>query len=375
MTPLTVPIDTDFNLVFFQATIGDSPPLWFLLDTGVDVPAILDADLARSLGLRVGEAAAQAQPGGDVVVAPIEPTAVCVGGEPAWTLALLASDLSQLAAYAGRPLHGIIGHQAIGEYVIDLDYRAKTMTLYPPEHAPHSATSVPLFIGPTAVDHAAALVAGTMTMLDGRQLTAEFKLDTGSAGPVGLAHNFVRDSGLPPAGQPVLEQLDVAVGGTPRMFAFRIASFQLGGQVLQDIPIGYDAPDSLPDRPYAGTLGGEILSRFRVVLDYPHDRMGLTPYPEIINDRFTFDGAGMLLTMVPGGESIQIKAVFDDSPAAVAGLRPGDRILAIDDQPVSGIGLAAVFGLTRTGRPSHHILRVERDGHVETVHIGLRERI
>jgi len=173
----------------------------------------------------------------------------------------------------------------------------------------------------------------------------------------------------------VLSQLDVTVGGTPGMFAFRIASFQLGDHVLQDIPIGYSAPDNLPDRPWAGTLGGDILSRFRVVLDYPHDRMGLTPYPDTIEDRFAYDSLGVLATLIPGAENFQIRAVFDGSPAVAAGLRAGDLIHAIDDRPVTGIGPAGLFRMTHAGTPANHSLRIERDGHIETVEITLRERI
>ncbi|HZM77790.1 MAG TPA: aspartyl protease family protein [Candidatus Limnocylindrales bacterium] len=375
MNPLKIPIDTDFNLIFLQATIGDSPPLWFFLDTGVDVPCVLDAGVAKDLGLPVGESSTQPQPGGDVVVAPIGDTTICVAGQPVWTVAPLAFDFTPFAVYAGRPLHGILGHQAIADYVIELDYRAGMMTLYPPDDVPPSDTSVPLILGPTAVDAAAAIVAGTMTTLDGRELTSQFKLDTGGTGCVGLSHNFVRDNGLPPPGQPVLGQVGVAIGGTHEMFVFRIASFRLGDHVLHDMPISYDAPDNLPDRPYAGTLGGEILSRFRVVLDYPHHRMGLTPYPDTIDDRFTYDDMGMLLTLTPGAESIEIQAVFEDSPAAAAGLRPGDHIHAIDERPVTDIGLAGVFRMTRTGRPANHALRIERDSRMETIDIALRERL
>ena len=375
MNPLTVPIDTDFNLVFLQATIGDSPPLRFILDTGTDVPGVLDAGLAGDLGLAVGDTAVQAQPGGDIVVAPIEETTVCLGGQPVWVFKPLAFDFARLATFVGRPLHGMLGHQAVSDHVIELDYRAGTMTLYPPDHVPPSDTSVPLVLGPTAVDTAAALVAGTMTTVDGRRIPGEFKLDTGGTGTIGLAHNFARDNGLPAAGQPVLEQLDVAVGGTPEMSVFRIGSFQLGDYVLQDIPIGCAGPDGLPDRPYAGTLGGEILARFRVVLDYPHQRLGLTPYPDTIEDRFAYDGAGMIATLTPGAGNLQVESVFDGSPAAAAGLLAGDLIHSIDNRPVTDIGLAGVFRMTRTGRPSNHTLRIERAGRTSTAEIWLSERI
>ena len=91
--------------------------------------------------------------------------------------------------------------------------------------------------------------------------------------------------------------------------------------------------------------------------------------------RFTFDGAGVLATAPPGSPTMEITALYVDSPAAAAGLLPGDQITAIDDRPFADIGLARAWQLFRTGSSSTHRLLVHRDGHHQTIDIVLRERI
>ncbi|HXG76486.1 MAG TPA: M50 family metallopeptidase [Gaiellaceae bacterium] len=66
-----------------------------------------------------------------------------------------------------------------------------------------------------------------------------------------------------------------------------------------------------------------------------------------------------LFTMVGGEPSRTIAAVTEGSPAAAAGLRPGDRVVAVDGEPVSGVELGERI-LASEGRPLR--LTVVRDG-------------
>ena len=67
----------------------------------------------------------------------------------------------------------------------------------------------------------------------------------------------------------------------------------------------------------------------------------------------------LLFTMIGGPPSRVVATVTDDSPAQEAGLRPGDRIVAIDGTPVNGEELGQRV-LDSQGRPL--VLTVVRDG-------------
>src|SRR5204862_1227523 len=98
----------------------------------------------------------------------------------------------------------------------------------------------------------------------------------------------------PIAGQRVLHEPGLALGGATESQVFRVASVKLGDQVLRDLPISVvTAAGGFEKRPYAGTIAGEVLTRFRVVLDYAHARMYLSPR-QAAQDRIAYDAAGLL---------------------------------------------------------------------------------
>jgi carboxyl-terminal processing protease len=71
-----------------------------------------------------------------------------------------------------------------------------------------------------------------------------------------------------------------------------------------------------------------------------------------------YEGVGA--TMAESGGRIVVVDVFPDSPAQRAGLRPGDRILAVDGQSVIGLGLEEGTAKVRGPAGTVVTLRVER---------------
>jgi hypothetical protein len=50
---VTIPFELASNHIFIKVTVDQSPPMWFVLDTG-DKDAIIDAQRAKDLGLSLG---------------------------------------------------------------------------------------------------------------------------------------------------------------------------------------------------------------------------------------------------------------------------------------------------------------------------------
>jgi C-terminal processing protease CtpA/Prc len=59
-----------------------------------------------------------------------------------------------------------------------------------------------------------------------------------------------------------------------------------------------------------------------------------------------------------------VRFVVPDAPAARAGVRVNDVIVAVDGVPVSELRLSGVFELMRTGAGATRVLRIERDGEI-----------
>lgn len=73
-----------------------------------------------------------------------------------------------------------------------------------------------------------------------------------------------------------------------------------------------------------------------------------------------FQGIGA--TLGRAGAAVVVQALLPDSPAAQAGVAPGDRILRVDDRAVDGLGLMQVTELIRGEAGQPVVLEVERDG-------------
>ncbi len=65
---------------------------------------------------------------------------------------------------------------------------------------------------------------------------------------------------------------------------------------------------------------------------------------------------------VLSGQGIVINKVIPESPAARAELRPGDVIVAIDDQPLTGRSRQAILAILATAHPPSVVLDVRRQG-------------
>ncbi|HAN30105.1 MAG TPA: hypothetical protein DCQ06_00775 [Myxococcales bacterium] len=93
--------------------------------------------------------------------------------------------------------------------------------------------------------------------------------------------------------------------------------------------------------------------------------------PARSGEKFAFQGIGA--TLAQRGDSVIIRALVPESPAAGSGLRIGDRIMGVDGQPISSRSLSRVIEMIR-GEPGTSVeLSIERDGGQTTIVINRGE--
>jgi predicted metalloprotease with PDZ domain len=78
----------------------------------------------------------------------------------------------------------------------------------------------------------------------------------------------------------------------------------------------------------AGDLGLPVLARFRLILDYSHNRAYALPYADAARAPFAKDRLGLSLDKEDAGFAVGF--VAPDSPAQAAGFKVGDKITLID---------------------------------------------
>jgi hypothetical protein len=323
--PLDVfPIDVSWlSPLFIEVRVNGSEPMRFILDSASTYSMIRKKE-AEALGLKT-TAGTTLNGGGGEFRMDFAKADLQVGITKLSGVQLGVTDLSPVYA-------GILGADLFETHVITIDYENGKVSVFEPStfHPNPQATQVPVNIR--------ARIPGVEASLkfSGRTATGEFRIDTGSGAAMTLHHPFAEQNSFPPPGAPTQSSQSQSLGGTAQWIKARAASVQIG-------PLQFDNPvvesfatshGSGGGTVLAGMIGNEILRRFRVTFDCPHQRMFFEPNA-MRNKPFEVDMSGMGF-----GPSYKIFSVARDSVAEIAGLKVDDVITKLDSKPVEQYGLA-----------------------------------
>jgi hypothetical protein len=206
-------------------------------------------------------------------------------------------------------------------------------------------------------------------------IEGQFVIDTGSSSTLLLARSFVDKHELRKSVSKTIPVRGGGVGGQVQIAMGRISTLQLGRFVIEDPITGFVDVGEIAEPDEAGNIGGRFLRRFRVIFDLARNRMILEP-GKYFRDVDELDMSGAALVS-EGDEKLQafkVVRVRDKSPAAEAGLRPQDTVLAIDGQAARDLTLSAVKDLFRRDGQECS-LQVKRDEKELTIRIKLKRRI
>jgi tetratricopeptide (TPR) repeat protein len=271
--------------IYVEADPGDGKTRLFLLDTGAAI-SVVSKDVAAELGLETEDP-------GHVLVG--------LGGQSAWHKATLpalhvgpftvhdvdvAVDVPGVPDKAGlAPVAGILGNNVWGHFILGIDYPADVLELARP-----GCLDIPRHAEPVVFD-GEHLTAGAVLVADrdGERLkqTVLLEVDTGARGLIidglfGTGLEAVATEGEEPI-------FGVGAGDSLPASNFMqhtrripIVAVDVGGRTVKRplvaTWINYErgrsqkvGPSDMP-----GLLGHQVLEGYRVVLDFPGQRMALT---------------------------------------------------------------------------------------------------
>jgi hypothetical protein len=128
---------------------------------------------------------------------------------------------------------------------------------------------------------------------------------------------------------------------------------------LSDSPGGASGANS----PYDLLVGGEILKRFRITIDYPHQRLIFQPGGEI-GSPFEADKTG--LRMLAEGvdlHTFRVAGILPGSSAAAAGLKIDDVIESVGGRAALTFTLVGLRETFRSGTAKAWDLGIARGDH------------
>ncbi|WMJ70877.1 aspartyl protease family protein [Stenotrophomonas sp. 24(2023)] len=361
-----VPFDLVNNHAYIDAEV-DGQPARFLVDTGA--ANLLTPAAARRLGLA---ASGQLSIGGagdsTVALSMARARHLRIGDAHLPSPVFYVVDLGQQLDSMGTQYDGYIGYETFRRFAATLDYGARRLQLsepgryVPPAHATALAFEQ---------DAYAPVINAT---LDGVPL--RLWVDSGSRNALSLfspfvhAHQLLEKYG---AGEEAV--VGWGIGGPTRSHPVRLGRLHLAGQdidgLVGDLSTATRGALALPD--YGALLGGALLRRFTVGLDYQAKRMYFAPNAENAAPQ-PFDRSGLWLQA--GKDVLQVGDVAKGSAAAAAGLVTDDQLTRIDGMPVSTRSLGQWRTLLAERPPGTPVtLTYLRNGVPGTTTLVLAERI
>jgi hypothetical protein len=328
---VTVPFRLLNNHIYVMASIDGKPPVPFVFDTGAT--DILDNAAAKKLGVAV-EGALPGGGFGDQIASFgfAKVKSVSLGGLRLTDQVFGTQGSSDWIKVEGADSAGLLGYEFVKRAVLSIDYAKRTLTFTRQEsfHAPKDVASIAF-----TFDSHIPMVAGA---LDGHP--GEFEIDTGSRGALTVMHPFAASNGLIGKYHATRRvTVGYGVGGPSKALLGRAGELTLGATKIS-APVAEfvtDAGGVAAATHTAGNVGGDLLKRFTVTLDYGHQLMWLQPN-ELASQREVFDRAGVWIARAKDG-AIEVVDVANESAAEKTGLTAGDEILAVNGKPSKDVAL------------------------------------
>jgi hypothetical protein len=360
-----IPFEVYNQLIVLKLRINGSKPLNFILDSGSKNTIIIEPSLVDSLNLiKDGKIGFLGAGNNDTVHADIVRNVSIesyrLKGKFQSILVLEKNDL-HLKDILGIEIHGILGVDIFNRYVVGINYQKKTLTLKNPDTftAPKDYTPIPL-----EVYNNKAYFKSEISSATGEKKPSKLMIDCGASLAL-MFNNISEKSGdFSFFSQYVVADIGVGLSGNIPGKVGRLNECDFGGFTFKNIPtsvvdLGLNDEFLLNERD--GLIGSNILSRFNIWYDFHHGFMYLSPNNRY-SEAFQYDRCGVTWDPAKITKGVMIlKQVINGSPAAKAGLLPGDLILSINGKRIAFFDNPALNNLFRDPKIDAITFEILRD--------------
>lgn len=406
-----IPFEYLHNLIIIPVEVNGTP-LNFIVDTGSANTIIFALDEKDSLTINNPKNIKIRGLGGDYSIDAIYSDnnqmkiSNIVGLNQ--TVYVVIVENFDLSAKVGKTIHGIIGNELLKNFVVTIDYHSKIMTFEQPDYfkMPNSKkfTRHPLIF----YQNKPYLKGNVQLAEKADSIPVLMLIDSGNSDALWLFEDI--DQGIQPTGTYFLDHLGEGFSGKIEGKRSKIQRFSFGDYTFNRPTIAFlDSVASKFARTNTernGSVGSQILNRFKIILDYPKRQMFLKKSVDF-DKEFRYNRAGIELyyygkTLVKNektssegkmklNEDNTVKfvidyqyefrplyAVFtiqDNSPAAIAGIRKNDILLKINGKNTSDYSLEEVQTAFFGEEGKRISLLIERNGMKLTFEFTLREKL
>ncbi len=362
------------NLIIVPLEVNGAK-LSFVLDSGVSKPILFNLSDQDSIQINnVSEITIRGLGGG-------EPMKALSSKKNVFKLGNVVNDSQELyvvldksinfSPSLGIPVHGIIGYELFRDFVVELNYGTGSVKFHDPRHYEYGNSKKSETL-PLDIIGRKAYVGGNIIMEKSEDVPVKLLVDTGSGDALWLFNDPEKGLDIPEKNYE--DFLGKGLSGNIFGKRTKVSGIKIGDFVLKDAKAAFPYRESfgsiknLGNR--NGSVGGEILKRFNIIFDYSNKKITLkkngnftAPFhynmagvelqhngvryiaESITNsagvvrqpDNKTYGNVQILLenrtrlSLVP---EIIVSGIRAGSPAARAGLREGDVILAVNGRKI-----------------------------------------
>ncbi|WP_114902915.1 PDZ domain-containing protein [Kordia sp. SMS9] len=314
----------------------------------------------------------------------------------------------------GVPVHGIIGYDVFKDFVVEVNYSAERIKFYKPETYTYKkcrkCTDLPLSFrnNKPYIDVKVAIEEDKDP-----DILVKLLIDSGGSDALWLFEDEEKNINIPEKN--FEDFLGRGLSGSIYGMRSRVKKFNMGKFTFENAKVAF--PDSTAItyvrnfKERNGSIGGEILKRFRVIFDYNNAKIRLRK-SKYFSDPFRYNMSGIELqhngmrvvhevkkrnsSLTNYGRQTSegdINVVFEhyntlslvkayeiaeirkDSPAALAGLQEGDIIISINGKVVDKMSLKRVTGMLQGKEGKKMRIKVMRYETVLKFEFRLKEEL
>lgn len=361
-----IPFELYNNLIVIPVVLNNQLPLKFILDTGVRTTILTERAFSDILNLNYSKKYSIAGIGGENLIEAyitngVSLTLPGVKGK-GHAMLVLEKDYMELRNYMGTDVHGVLGYEIFSRFIVKIDYASKILTITTPRYfkPKRSFDVLDMVVEDTKPYVSAKIGYGGKDEVD-----VKLMIDSGASG--GLILDEDSDHQITVPENNIKSSLGRGLGGLLEGRISRVNQFKLGKNKWDDViatfPEGNTLLDSLKKTNVFrnGSIGGEILSRFKVIFDFPSSKLYLKKNRQF-KRRFKYDLSGLVVKAKGSGlNTFEISEVRENSSGDIAGFKKGDIILSINNVSTENLVLSNVIGLLNAKENKKLKIIVRRD--------------
>lgn len=366
-----IPFELYGNHIFIKLRINESEPLNFIFDTGA-AATIISQPKAKRLKLSSdGFIKVRGSKGPTIAYYSSNNTISFENHVSVNDIRISQLKLDHLDQILERQVDGVIGHDLLKDFVVLVNYDNFRLELYEQSSFTPSKDfqkrSLDIIAGRPYIQAA-------MVLENGEILQGKFQLDNGSGSSVTLYSPFVDQHNIHTKIGKTETVFTIGFTGIiDRNYAGRVPAFDVGAFQINNIPIRLNQSLYFKKafKDGIGHIGNGLLKRFNIAFDYKNRESYWKPNQSFVEE-FRASYSGLIVKADNTTEKVYIKHVFDNSPAALAGLAEDDEIVMINNISAAGRNSFEVNDLLFNAKQEQVEVIIKRNKEIKKMSLHLK---